>query len=149
MTLRERFYKSILIFLLLLQAGCASIIQNEHTLSPEASKAVLYERITAFMQAEVDKDWKIAYSFFYSLYKESVPQIMFANLPRDKELKAFTIESVDLSSSGNEGTVVIKEDISIRGFVFKGIKKTQKWIRENNQWVLIEVPAEPALTPSE
>jgi hypothetical protein len=124
--------------------GCMSNV-NSSGKSSEDSVNRLSQTASTFMQAMVDKNWDLAYSFFDSGFKQGVPIISFTNYPRQMEIKAFTIKSVEILPSGKEANVVVTEDISQKGFTFKGLEKTQRWIVEKRKWVLVEGP--PASIP--
>lgn len=118
--------------------GCAGVGSNSTKSQDSADR--LSREVATFMQAMVDKNWNAAYPFFDNSFKKSVSKETFASFPRQIEIKAFTVESVEILPSGKEADVTITQDLSSRGFTFKGIKKTQHWLVQKGKWVVLEGP---------
>ena len=125
----------------ILFCGCATT--GSHTMNSQGKTDRLSKEVAKFMQAMVDKNWEVAYPFFDDGFKKSVSKEAFAFYPRDTEIKAFTVESVEILPSGKEANVTLIEEISTKGFTFKGIKKNQHWLIQNGKWVVLEGPPAP------
>jgi len=123
--------------------GCSST--SSYINKKEKSEDLLKQRVEAFMQGKVANNWAAVYDFLDADFKKSMSQEKFAAYPRKTAVVGYTIESTQLIPSGIEADVMVKEDISMRGYTFKGIAKKQHWIIEKGKWVLIERPQ--AVTP--
>jgi len=123
--------------LLILLTGCAAIW-------PLGSKQVpLEDRINNFMQAQVDRNWSQAYSFFDSDSRENIIQEEFMSQSRKISFTGFRIEEIDMLPSADRATVKVRIDLLFMGFEFKGDKggpQTQQWVKEKGAW-FVKAPA--------
>jgi hypothetical protein len=52
------------------------------------------------------------------------------------DITAYKIESIEILPSGNEATVQVKQNISIKVFDFKDQAEKQQWVKEGFSWYL-------------
>jgi hypothetical protein len=119
---------------LLMSAGCAV------TSSPTAKQETLEERVRSYMQAQIDKKWDRAYSFFDSSFRGRVTRESYIATPRKITYTGYVIDEITVLPAGDQATVQVKIDIMVMGFDFKRGPQTQSWIKEKGEWF---VKAEP------
>jgi len=127
--------------MVLLLAGCAAL--------STAKQETLEERVQKFMQAQVDKKWDSAYSFFDSSYRGKVARESYVHKTRKTFYKGFRIESITMLPSGEQATAKVRIDISFRGYDFKGAPQTQNWVKEKGEWFVKSEPAKSPFAPRE
>jgi hypothetical protein len=119
---------AICFLILILSAGCAA-------LSPiTAKQETLEERVKSYMQAQIDRKWDRAYSFFDSSSRERISRESFMNTPRKLSYKGFKIEGITMLPSGDQASVKVTIDVSFTGYDFKGALRTQNWVKERGSW---------------
>jgi hypothetical protein len=120
--------------MLILSAGCAAI-------SPITVKQeTLEERIKNYMQAQVDRKWDSAYSYFDSSSRERITREGFIKQTRKLSYKGFSIEEITMLPSGDQATVKVMIDISFMGYNFKGAPQNQDWVKERGEWFVKPKP---------
>jgi hypothetical protein len=130
----------LIVVLLILLTGCAALPHP----SPEES---LRARVEGLMQAKVDGKWDVVYGFFESSFRKTMSKEKYSNVPRGISFENFTIETIEILSSGKEATVNVKSDISMQGFTFKGAPEKQRWVKEGRQWFLKAKPRTHPFAP--
>jgi hypothetical protein len=120
--------------MLILSAGCAA-------LSP-AKQETLEERVKNYMQAQMDGQWDRAYSFFDSSFRERIPRESYVAANRAKKMfyKESAIEEIKILPSGDQAMVKVRIDISTMGYDFKGVSRTQNWVKERGEWFVKSEP---------
>jgi hypothetical protein len=114
--------------MLILSAGCAA-------LSPTTAKQESFEeRVKNYMQAQIDRHWDRAYTFFDSSSRERESYESYINRTRKLSNKGFAIGEIKMLPSGDQATVKVKTDISYMGYDFKGVSQTQNWVKERGEW---------------
>ena len=114
--------------MLILSTGCAA-------LSPiTAKQETIEERVNNYMQAQIDRKWDRAYSFFDSSSRETVSRESYVNRTRNFSYKGFGIEAIKMLPSGDQAKVEVRIDISFMGYDFKGAPQTQNWVKERGEW---------------
>jgi hypothetical protein len=109
-------------------AGCAS-------LSPTpATQETLEERVRQYMQAQIDGNWDLAYSFYDSSSRREIRRESYISRPRKLSYKGFEIEEITGLPSGDQATVKVKIDLLYMGYNFKGAPQTQEWVKEKGAW---------------
>ena len=126
---KRTLWAAVLGMIMILSAGCAA-------LSPLAQQETLEERVTNYMQAQIDGKWDIAYSFFDPSSREKVSREGYVHQTRKLSYKGFTIEEVTILPSGDQATVMVRIDISFMGYVFPRAPQKQNWVRERGAWFL-------------
>lgn len=117
--------------IVVLFTGCAalsSLIKKQETLE---------ERVKGYMQAQIDKEWDRAYSFFDSASRKEVPRGTYLNQPRKLSYTGFRIEEITVLPSGDQATVRVRIDLLFMGYEFKGDKggpERQEWVKEKGAW---------------
>ncbi len=128
----HRISQALMLFIaLLLMAGCATL-QGKHGQGLE-------ERVSEYMQAQIDRKCDEVYTFFDSSYRKTVSRESFAQTPRNIAFKAFKVEEIKISPSENQATVKVRIEIEFQGFTFPDAPQTQNWIKENGDWFLKKV----------
>lgn len=118
--------------MLILSAGCAA-------LSPINTKQeTLDERVKNYMQAQIDRKWDRAYSFFDSSSRERVSRESYVNRTRTLSYKGFGIEEITMLPSGDQATVKVRIEISFMGYDFNRAPQTQNWVKERGEWFVNE-----------
>jgi hypothetical protein len=113
---------------MILSAGCAA-------LSPiTATKESLEERAKNYMQAQIDRKWDRAYTFFDSASREGETRESYLSRSRKLSNKGFKIEEIKVLPSGDQATVKVSIDISYMGYNFPGVSQTQNWVYERGEW---------------
>lgn len=116
--------------IVILVAGCAA-------LSPQSTKQeTLEERVKNYMQAQSDRKWDQAYSFFDASSREKTSRESYVSQPRKLSFKRYEIKEITVLPPGNRATVKVTYDIFMMGFDFKGAPQTQSWVKENGGWFL-------------
>jgi hypothetical protein len=114
--------------MLILSAGCAA-------LSPiTAKQETIEERVNNYMQAQIDRKWDRAYSFFDSSSRETVSRESYVNRTRSLSYKGFGIEEIKMLPPGDQAKVEVRIDISFMGYDFKEAPQTQNWVKERGEW---------------
>jgi hypothetical protein len=114
--------------MLILSAGCAA-------LSPiAAQEESLDQRVTNYMQAQLERKWDRAYAFFDSSSREKATRESYVYRPRKTSFKAFAIDEIKVLPSGDEATVKVRLDIPHMGYNFKGVSQMQNWVKEKGEW---------------
>jgi hypothetical protein len=134
--IKQYVQKTIIFMLMTALFACAGIHSGGKTSTP------LAERVNQFLQASVDENWAIAYTYFDSAFRNSISKEAFAILPRGMKLKSYAVDEINVIESGVRAEVNVSETITVlpQGFTFKDIKKKQIWVTENGQWMLTEPP---------
>ena len=127
--------------MVLLSVGCAALSTTK--------QETLEERVNHFMQAQVDKKWDSAYSFFDSSFREKLSRESYVHRSRKMFYKGFGIEPITLLPSGEEATVKVTIDISFRGYDFKKAPQTQIWVKEKGEWFVKSEPSNNPFAPRE
>jgi hypothetical protein len=126
----ERTLWAAVCLIVILVAGCAA-------LSPQSTKQeTLEERVKNSMQAQIDRKWDQAYSFFDASSREKTSRESYVNRPRKLSFKKYEIKEITVLPPGNRATVKVTYDISMMGYEFKGAPQTQRWVKENGEWFL-------------
>jgi len=86
------------------------------------------------MQAQIDKKWELAYSFFDASSREKLTRESYVNKPRKLSFTGFAIEEITILPSGDKAEVKVKIDILYMGYNFKGAPQVQNWSKENGAW---------------
>jgi hypothetical protein len=127
-TTRGTLLAAICCLIVILSAGCAS-------LSPKPAKQeTLEDRVKQYMQAQIDKKWELAYSFFDASSREKLTRESYVNKPRKLSFTGFAIEEITVLPSGDKAEVKVKIDILYMGYNFKGAPQVQTWSKENGAW---------------
>ena len=114
--------------MLILSAGCAA-------LSPiTAKEEPLEERVKNYMQAQMERKWDRAYTFFDSSSREKVARESYVGRIRKANFKAFSIEEIKVLPAGDQATVKVRMDIPYMGYEFKGVSQMQNWVKEKGEW---------------
>ncbi|MHB9098047.1 MAG: nuclear transport factor 2 family protein [Syntrophales bacterium] len=119
-------------------------------MSPKTAKEeslALEERVKNYMQAQIDRKWDRAYTFFDSSSREKVARESYVYRPRKVNFKAYTIEEIKVLPSGDQATVRVRMDIPYRGYTFKGVSYMQNWVKENGEWFVESGPAQSGKNP--
>lgn len=120
--------------LLIVSAGCAA-------LAPIATRQEsLEERVKQYMQAQVDRKWDHAWSFYDADSRRQVTKDSYVNRPRKLSFKGYGIKEITVLPSGDQATVKVTYDIFFMGYGFKGAPETQTWIKENGTWFVKYTP---------
>ena len=115
---------------LILLTGCAA-------LSPamiKARKQTLDERVNGYMQAQVDKDWNAAYSYFDTATRKKILREQYVYKSRKLSYTGFTIEETNVLPSGDEATVKVRITLFFMGYEFPRAPQTQQWVKEKGAW---------------
>jgi hypothetical protein len=116
--------------IVILVAGCAA-------LSPQSTtQETLEERVKNFMQAQIDRKWDQAYSFFDVSSREKISRESYLSQPRKLSLKKYEIKEIAVLPPGDRATVKVTYDIFMMGFEFKDAPQTQNWVKENGGWFI-------------
>jgi len=129
---RKIFFVLFIAIISLASTACAS-------LKNKAPEEALKERVQGMMQAKINKDWATVYTYFDESFQKRESKEVFSKKIESILFKTYTIEKIEISPSGKEATVKIKNDIQTKGFDFKGTPETQHWIMEGGEWRL-QVP---------
>ncbi len=123
--------------------SCASL-----TPAPKDPAAALNSRVTALMDAKVNKDLNKVYTFFTSDYKKQVTEKVFTNPSKKRtETLSYAIDKINIEPSGEKAVVSVTSTIRMNGYTFKGAKDTQQWILDKNIWSLSAKPSVNTMAP--
>jgi hypothetical protein len=125
---------------LILLAGCAALSP------PPTKQETLEERVKNYMQAQVEKKWAQAYSFFDTSSREQITRDGYLSQTRKLAYKEFAIEEITVLPSGDKATVKVRIDIAFMGYVFPRAPQTQEWVKEGGAW-FVKHKAAPRITP--
>jgi hypothetical protein len=120
--------------MLILSAGCAALS------SVTAQKESLEERVQNYMQAQIEKKWDRAYTFFGSSARARITRESYVNRPRRAPYKGFVIDEIKVLPSGNQATVKVRIDVSYRGYNFEAMSQMQDWVKERGEWFVEPEP---------
>ncbi len=120
-----------------LMAGCA-------TLSFKPADQQIRQRVEGMMNAKIENDWGKVYDYYGPAYKKTMPKDTFARMARAVYFTKFTITSIEVGPSGKEAVVKLTYDVVMKGFDFKDISETQKWINDGWNWYQ---DIDPSATP--
>ena len=116
----------------ILSVGCAA-------LSP-AKQETLDERVTQYMQAQIDRKWDTVYSYLDSSFRAKVTREAYLKRTRNLAYKGFRIDEITMLPPGDKATVKVAIDISFMGFTFKGAPQKQEWVKEEGEWFVKSDP---------
>ncbi|MBC2714671.1 MAG: hypothetical protein HF978_05110 [Desulfobacteraceae bacterium] len=133
----RRFILCLICFMLVTLISACQLL---HRTPPEEAVRL---RIEKFMNAKINKDWATAYTYFDSVYHEMVTKNQFERKISKMSFKGFTIESIKMDPSGDKATAIVKVDLNVQGFDFKGNPETQIWVKEQWKWYLHVPPKDP------
>lgn len=97
------------------------------------SKQNLEQRITEVMNAKVAGDWGKVYNYFDKDYRSQIPLSSFINRSRIK-FEKYSIKSITVSADQRNAEAQLVLECSSKGFNFTGIKDTQHWVYDQNNW---------------
>jgi hypothetical protein len=127
----ERTLWAAVCLIVILVAGCAA-------LSPQSTKQeTIEERVKNFMQAQIDRKWDQAYSFFDASSRKETSRESYLSRPRKLSFKRYEIKEITVLPPGDRATVKVTYDIFMMGFEFQGAAQTQNWVKENGGWFVI------------
>jgi hypothetical protein len=127
---QRTLWTALCLIVMLAVAGCAA-------LPPQGEKKeTLEERVKGYMQAQVDRKWDRAYSYFDAASREKNPRENFVSKPRNVRFGKYEIKEITVAPGGDRATVQVVIDLDMMGYDFKGAPQTQSWIREKGEWVL-------------
>ena len=127
--------------LALLTAGCAAL----STL--ETKQATLEERVKGYLQAQVDRKWDVAYTFFDSSSREKISRESYLQLPRTVSFTGFTIDQITVLPAGDQATVKVGIDLFVMGYNFPRAPQTQTWVKEAGGWFVRQPERSPRGNP--
>jgi hypothetical protein len=128
--------------IVILVAGCAA-------LSPQSTRQeTLEERVKGYMQAQIDRKWDHAYSFFNVSSREKTPRESYVNRPRSMSFRNYEIKEIAANPQGDRATVSVAIGITMMGQNFDGAAQKQIWVRENGGWFLNWSETSSRETPS-
>lgn len=96
----------------------------------------LRARVDGLMTARINSEWGKVYDFYAPSYKENNLRDAFIGKSRQSNVARYEIESIEISPSGDEATVKVKNDMSAMSFEFPGIVMTQRWVKDGWNWYL-------------
>jgi hypothetical protein len=96
----------------------------------------LRARVDGLMTARINNEWGKVYEFHTPSYKENTSRDAFLGKSRQSNVVRYEIESIEISPSGDEATVKVKNDMSAMNFDFPGVVMTQKWVKVRWNWYL-------------
>jgi hypothetical protein len=122
----KAFHVAAVCLLAMTLAGCAA-------LTP-VKQQTLEERVTGYMQAQVDKQWDRVYAYFDSSSQSAMTKDRYLSQPRKLSYTGFSIEEIAVSPAGDQATVAVRIDLLFMGYDFKRAPKKQTWIKEKGNW---------------
>lgn len=123
----RKLLAAVCCLMLILSAGCAA-------LSPLTRQETLDERVKNYMQAQIDRKWDLAWSFFDSSSREKVTRESYVSRTRKLSYRGFAIEEIAMLPSGDQATVKVRIAISFMGYNFNRAPQTQNWVKERGEW---------------
>ena len=128
---------------ILLMAGGAAFFPQA---TPEAS---LEERVSDYMQAQVDQKWDRAYLFLNDSSRRQVSREKYIHQTRKASYTGFEIEEITVQPEGDQATVKVRIDILFMGFELKRTPHTQTWVKEKGTWFIVAQPKARPFDPLE
>jgi hypothetical protein len=127
---RRLFAAGACFLMVILSAGCAALT----SMTVKQETLALEERVTNYMQAQINKKWDLTYSFFDSSSREKISRESYVYRTRTLSYKKFEIEEITLLPSWDQATVRVKITISFMTYQFTLSPQTQNWVKENGAW---------------
>ena len=131
-----QFFRMVSLFGALGMVFLLSACQSLPLMSSQPPEAVLEKRVAGLMNAKVNQDWGSFYTYLDPAYQEKVSKKNFINRSRDVRFTDYSIKSIKIGPSGEEGKVTVLYDMMARAFHFTDQRDTQKWVKKGGKWYL-------------
>jgi len=112
------------------------LINACQSLPVRAPEDVLRNRVTSLMEGRVSQDWGAVYQYLDSRYKKKISREKFVNVDRNIVYSNFSIDAIQIGSSGTKAVVNVKYDMNLMSFDVEGHLEKQRWIKQDGKWYL-------------
>lgn len=133
----KKFETFILATLLITSLSCIKINSNVNL----ETRALSYWKIKESGEYTFKKDKNTTSLYFEYLSQKSKSKLTEKDFYSKLTAKVsnISIENLDFNDDSN-ATVTIKYNLDYKGYILKGIKIKEKWVKENGKWMVVVNP---------